>query len=132
MGSPIRILVVDDEPLVRAALRRYLAALGHEIHEAETGERALQILAREIPDVVLLDIVMPGMSGYEVNSRMFADEKLRKIPVVIVSALQVEEVRRGAFVVQDQLAGARCIMSKPLDMKELEKVLEYLDPGTET
>lgn len=132
MGRATRILVVDDEPLVRAALRRYLMALGHEILEAETGEKALAILAHEIPDVVLLDIVLPGMSGYEVNSRMFADEKLRKIPVVIVSALQVEDVRRGGFVVQDRLAGSRCIMSKPLDMEELQKVLEYLDPGTET
>jgi two-component system, OmpR family, KDP operon response regulator KdpE len=62
-----RILVVDDEPQIRRALSLHLGARGYEVFEADTGERAMQVAATEHPDVVLLDLGLPGMDGVRLD-----------------------------------------------------------------
>ncbi|MCA9688272.1 MAG: response regulator, partial [Myxococcales bacterium] len=82
-----RILVVDDNESNRNMLSRRLERQGHTVKLAENGRRALERLATEEFDLVLLDVMMPEMDGYEVLERIHADERLRGIPVIMISAL---------------------------------------------
>ena len=82
-----RILVVDDNETNRDMLARRVSRLGHQPVEAGDGRQALDILATEDFDMVLLDIMMPVMNGYQVLEHMHADPRLRHVPVVVVSAL---------------------------------------------
>ena len=82
-----RVLVVDDNEINRDMLARRVRNQGHEVATAAGGEAALEILRADPFDAVLLDIIMPGMNGYEVLHRMKADETLRDIPVIMISAL---------------------------------------------
>ena len=81
------ILVVDDSRMNRLALQRSLEQQGHRVALAEDGIQALAELKTRPCDVVLLDIVMPGMDGYAVLSHMMADTELRHIPVIVISAV---------------------------------------------
>jgi signal transduction histidine kinase len=82
-----KILVVDDNRMNRIKLSRSLEVQGHTVGLAEDGQGALDLLKAEAFDVVLLDIVMPGMDGYEVLERIKGDPELRDIPVIVISAL---------------------------------------------
>jgi len=83
-----QILVVDDNRIVRLKLSRSLEAEGHSVSLAEDGPQALALLEAQPFDVVLLDILMPGMDGYEVLKRIKDNLKLRDIPVIVISALE--------------------------------------------
>src|SRR5512132_1940677 len=90
-----RILVVDDNEANRDMLSRRLARQGHGVEMAAGGQEALQRLGAEPFDLVLLDIMMPEMNGYEVLERLKADEHLRHTPVIMISAVdQLESVVR--------------------------------------
>ena len=88
--EPARVLVVDDTSVMRMKLRKAVQALGHTAEAAKDGQSALDLLAVEAFDAILLDIVMPGLDGFEVLMRLKADARLREIPVVVVSALDDE------------------------------------------
>ena len=109
-GSPGRILVVDDVEANRDLLSRRLQKLGLETAAAAGGAEALSMVAAGGFDVVLLDIMMPGMDGYEVLSRLKADEALRHLPVIMISA--VEEL---ASVVRCIELGAEDYLPKPFN-----------------
>lgn len=97
-GSSGPILIVDDDPSVRALHHDVVAhALpGYPIHTAEDGAAALALMAEEIPSLVMLDLMMPGIEGMEVLERMRADQRLRQIPVVILSnkLLNLDDVKQ--------------------------------------
>ncbi len=96
MATPGRLLVVDDTEVNRDLLNRRLAALGHSITTAENGRQALEILGRGGIDLVLLDIMMPEMDGFEVLERMRADTALSRVPVIMISAVdEIESVARA-------------------------------------
>ena len=97
VASPARVLVVDDNSTNRLKLRKAVQALGHETEVAKDGHDALQSIARTDFDAVLLDIIMPGLDGFDVLRQLKSDEKLRDIPVIVVSALddEVESVVRA-------------------------------------
>jgi class 3 adenylate cyclase len=86
-APPGRILVVDDNPFNREVLVRRLQRQGHEVAEAVDGRQALERLAAERFDLVLLDIVMPELNGLDVLARLKADDRLRHLPVIMISAL---------------------------------------------
>jgi adenylate cyclase len=86
-SSPAQILVVDDLELNRTILVRRLEREGHQVITAENGQQALQILEQQTIDLILLDVMMPEMGGYDVLLRLKQSDRLRHIPVVIVSAL---------------------------------------------
>lgn len=81
-----RILLVDDRPENIRLLEAVLAPYGYVTTAAASGEAALEATLRELPDLVLLDVVMPGMKGYEVCRRLRADEATRFLPIVMVTA----------------------------------------------
>jgi class 3 adenylate cyclase len=104
------ILVVDDDQLNRAVLTRSLENEGHRVTAVASGEEALAFLRASPADVVLLDIVMPGMSGVEVLEELKADPSLREIPVIMISALDDYE-----SVVRCIELGAEDYLPKPFD-----------------
>jgi DNA-binding response OmpR family regulator len=109
-----KILCVDDEPKNLKLLEAVLSQQGYLLEMAESGQVALKKVEVEPPDLILLDIMMPGMSGYEALGRIRADEKTRLIPVVMVTALSETEDRIKALE-----AGCDDFISKPFDKVEL-------------
>ncbi len=109
-----RILVADDDPGVRGAIELHLKVEGFEVLEAEDGPSTLEIARREAPDLVLLDVMMPGMDGFEVCRRLRADPRTTHIPVIVLTAksLAVDKVVGLA-------AGADDYVAKPFDPDEL-------------
>ena len=93
-----RILVVEDQEDNRQIIRDMLSATDYEIMEAESGEAALAAVAKQRPDLILMDIQMPVMDGYEVTRRIKADPALRSIPIIAVTsyALSGEEQKARA------------------------------------
>jgi sigma-B regulation protein RsbU (phosphoserine phosphatase) len=104
------ILVVDDSELNRDVLSRRLLREGHVTVLAEDGEHAMRLLSEHAFDIVLLDIMMPGLNGYEVLERIKRDERLRHLPVIMISA--VDEI---ASVIRCIELGAEDYLPKPFD-----------------
>ena len=108
------ILVVDDEPALRGLERRALEMDGYVVREAENGERALAVFQQVYPDLVLLDVLMPGMNGFETC------ERLRKLPggeftpILMVTALNDAISIESAFK-----AGALDFLTKPIQWTEM-------------
>jgi two-component system cell cycle response regulator len=105
-----RILLVDDVEGSRRVLEAKLTAEYYQVTTAADGESALEIAARELPDIILLDLMMPGLDGLQVCRRLKADENLRHIPVVLLTALDSREARLEGLE-----AGADEFLSKPID-----------------
>ena len=108
------VLIVDDEPANRELLRDPLEVHGYEIVEAENGEQALEKVAQRPPDVILLDVMMPRMDGYEVCRRLKKDARTTPIPILMVTALS-ERMERLMGIA----AGANDFLTKPVDLQEL-------------
>ena len=108
------ILAVDDQVQNIELLEAYLVGQGYEIIKAASGEEALEKLVHNQIDLILLDVMMPKMSGIEVLSRLRADEKTKAIPVVMVTALKETEDKIKALE-----AGCDDFISKPFDKTEL-------------
>ncbi len=104
------ILVVDDDPIIRKLLSRALTADGHEVRLADNGAHALEQLEQAPSDVVLLDIVMPGMDGIEVLDRIKTDPRLHNLPVIMISGLDDYD-----SVVRCIESGAEDYLPKPFD-----------------
>ena len=81
-----RILVVEDQPDSRRIIRDMLAHTGYEIIEAEDGEQALAAIAKQRPDLILMDVQLPIMDGYTATSRIKSDPALRSIPIIAVTS----------------------------------------------
>lgn len=105
-----RLLVVDDNKLNRDVLKRRLQRQGHAVEVAEGGEQALGMMAEQQFDLLLLDIMMPGMNGLQVLKRLKSDERLRAIPVIVISAL-----REMDSIVRCIELGAEDYLPKPCD-----------------
>src|SRR5947208_45884 len=112
-GAPL-VLVVDDGEINRALVEAFLSVLDCRLRSAEDGPSALAAIDRETPDLVLLDVQMPGMDGYEVCRRIKARPRGRLLPVVMLTALDNANDRVLALE-----AGADDFMSKPVDRVEL-------------
>ena len=113
-GHPARILIVDDERPNRKMLEVLLGPEGFQLSSAESGEEALAMVARQPPDLILLDIMMAGMDGYEVAARVKGDSATRNIPIIMVTSLDDRDAR-----VLGLTAGAEDFLTKPVDRVEL-------------
>lgn len=114
MAERSTILIVDDEIVSRFTVKILLESEGYDLIFAESGEEALKKAIEFIPDLMLLDVMMPGMNGFQVCQQLRANPRLAELPVVMVTALDDRESRlRGIEV------GADDFMSKPFDRAEL-------------
>lgn len=112
------ILVVDDDADIRLLLRLELSAEGHQIHEAADGRQALDAIATERPDLVVLDIMMPVLDGWGVLQALDQDTAP---PVVVITALATDEDRHVAELL---LAGAIDVIPKPFDPGWLVRLVD--------
>ena len=108
------ILIADDDPLLVAILRRYLQPIGSDVVSVSDGVSALAFIEREAPDIVVLDSMMPGMSGGEVLLRLKAQGLLDRLKVVVLTALSQEE-----HVLSALRLGAADFIAKPFSPDEL-------------
>ena len=113
-STPARVLVVDDLPEIRDLLQVYLEDEGYDVLTAKDGQEALTAVAAHPPDLILLDVMMPGTDGYEVCRRLKSDEKTAFIPIVMLTALQELEHRLQGIEV-----GADEYLTKPFRRMEL-------------
>ncbi len=114
MSSPAKILVVDDTPANLALVLDALGAAGHELLVAESGRSALTLLEHNVPDLILLDVVMPGLDGFATCERIKARPECRDVPVLFMTALDEPEQKVRAFD-----AGAVDYITKPVHVPEV-------------
>ncbi len=121
MHDPVRILIVDDEPGIVQSLSIRLRAKGFEVICADNGEAGLALASDESPSLILLDIRMPGMDGFEVLRHLKRLDSTREIPVIALSANAVEKSRTQVLSL-----GAAHFMEKPFDGANLVAMIESL------
>lgn len=115
------ILVVDDDPEIVSMLSARLTKRGYNVSTAADGHRALELAKRERPDVVLLDVMMPGKSGWEVARALKQDPVTQGIKIVMVTAIG-ESVNE----LTSPLYGADAHLDKPFEFEKLEKIIANL------
>lgn len=118
-----RILVIDDEPLIVKSTCILLRHMGYGTLEAYSGEAGLESARRERPDLILLDLVMPGMDGWRVLEGLRADPSTAGIPVIIFTAKEYAD-----YETVDCIRGARGHIRKPFEPEDLEEALRRLEP----
>jgi CheY-like chemotaxis protein len=120
MARPASILICDDEPSLRELMRVSLGP-GYEFHEAEDGAEAIELAERERPDLVLLDVMMPGRSGLDVVAHIRGTPELAPTPIIVISAFSSGADRSAALEL-----GATAFLAKPFDPDELSALVEEL------
>jgi CheY-like chemotaxis protein len=118
-----RVLVVDDEPDVLLLCRLNLQQRGHELLEASNGPTALELARERQPEVIVLDLMLPGMNGYEVLENLKQDERTSDIPVLVLTAKSLRADRERSHGL-----GASGFLTKPFLPSELCDMVESLVP----
>ena len=114
-----RVLIVDDSPTEMFTLKSMLEAKGFEVLEAENGADGVALAREELPDVVLMDIVMPGLNGFQATRQLTKDDKTAHIPVIIVTTKDQETDK-----VWGQRQGAKGYLVKPVTEDQLAQTIE--------
>jgi two-component system OmpR family response regulator len=114
--QPHRVLVVDDDPDILSLMKEALSFHGYQVDTASNGQAALDRIDEAHPDLLLLDIRMPGMDGYDVIRRLKADESKRDIPIIVITASPVDKERDRVRVLG---MGADQYVTKPLSIEGL-------------
>src|SRR6267142_4644532 len=115
------ILLVEDFDDTRLMMKLWLVRNGYRVLEAETGEEAISVARRELPDLIIMDVMMPGMNGLDATQRIREYQPLRRIPIVAVSAYGAGEYRSIAIE-----AGCNEYVSTPFEPDALAKLLKTL------
>ena len=110
----LSVLIVDDVPLNILLIKKMLSQYTFQIRTANCGQAALDAIAQKMPDLLLLDLMMPGIDGFEVIRRLRAAEATKELPIIILSALNSEQDIAKGF----QL-GANDFINKPIIMEKL-------------
>jgi len=114
LENPLKVLAVDDDATNLLVIEKMLTPHSCKVLKAMSGQEALDEVWKELPDVILLDVMMPGMSGFEVCRKLKSSESTRLVPIIIVTALQDKEDR-----IKGIQAGCDDFISKPIDRLEL-------------
>lgn len=108
------VLVVDDEPMARTLLRLMLVRAGFNVSEAEDGYDALEKVRRNPPDIILLDVMMPGMDGFEVCQAIRESQETASLPIIMLSAkTDLDSINKGL------MKGANKYLTKPISPEAL-------------
>jgi two-component system, OmpR family, response regulator CpxR len=122
-GRPYCVLVVDDDPSIRRMIVAALKRDGYVFHEAPNGKEALDLMRREQPNVVVLDLMMPVLSGWDVLQARELEPELKKIPVIIISANRAPEVATAVD------KGICAFLPKPFDIGALSALVRSCLPA---
>ncbi len=118
-----KVLVAEDERNVILGVRTCLDAVGYDIEIVEDGDEALNSVRKEHPDLILLDLLMPKVDGFEVLKQLKGDEQTSHIPIIVLTAKAEEESRQRAIDL-----GADSYMTKPFKPQELWDLLKHYLP----
>jgi CheY-like chemotaxis protein len=121
--SQRRILLVDDDPRLVNIVKMFLVIEGYDVATAQNGEEGLQEIEHQLPDLVILDVMMPGMDGLETCKRIRGDPRTQNLPVVMFTALSGEDDIERARV-----AGANHLVTKPFNLVGLGSVVRSFFP----
>ncbi|MEO6226325.1 MAG: response regulator [Thermomonas sp.] len=120
-----RILIVDDSPSQLMGIRRIVEKLGHDALTAEDGAAGVEAAKREIPDLILMDVVMPNLNGFQATRSITREATTKHIPVILVTTKDQDTDR-----VWGMRQGAKAYITKPFSESELsELIAEYLSGG---
>ena len=123
-----RILIVDDSPSQLMGIRRIVESLGHEALTAEDGAAGVEAAKREIPDLILMDVVMPNLNGFQATRSITREPTTKHIPVILVTTKDQDTDR-----VWGMRQGAKAYITKPFSESELsELITQYLGSGGPT
>ncbi len=117
----VRVLVVDDDATIRAMETRILCEAGYDVVVAKDGRSALDLATETLPDLILLDVMMPGLSGLEVARLLRASPATKKIPVLFVTSRTRASAMNDGFK-----AGGSAYLTKPFTRKRLLELVEEL------
>ena len=121
------ILLVEDFDDTRLMMKMWLVKNGYRVVEAETGEEAINIAQRELPDLILMDVMMPGMNGLDATQRIRQYQALRRTPIIAVSAYGADEYRSMAIE-----SGCNEYVSTPFEPSALAELIENLIAARES
>jgi twitching motility two-component system response regulator PilH len=117
-----KVLIVDDSPSQLVGMQRTAEKLGHQVITAEDGAAGVEAARRELPDLILMDVVMPNLNGFQATRTIAKDPKTSHIPIVLVTTKDQDTDR-----VWGMRQGARAYVTKPIEEAELIRVIkEYL------
>lgn len=119
-----RILIVDDSPSQLLGIQRIVEKLGHQILTATDGAAGVETAKAELPDLVLMDVVMPNLNGFQATRTLARDEATRHIPVILVTTKDQDTDRMWGM-----RQGAKAYITKPFSEDELSEVLERVFVG---
>jgi twitching motility two-component system response regulator PilH len=119
-----RILIVDDSPTQLLSLKRIVEKLGHMVFTAEDGSAGVEIAKREIPDLILMDVVMPNLNGFQATRTIARDAKTSHIPVILVTTKGQDTDK-----IWGMRQGAKAYVTKPIDEKELAQTIKTILPA---
>jgi len=121
------ILVVEDDAVLNEFLSKVLTMEGYKVSVAFDGEEALEKMRQDKPSVIILDLMLPKMNGFDVYSKIISDDKLKDITVIVNSALDRGSLHQKH---RDLLSGVRAYFTKPFDLKKLLfEVKDAVDNG---
>ncbi|MFQ5975865.1 MAG: PleD family two-component system response regulator [Candidatus Hydrothermarchaeales archaeon] len=116
------LMIVDDDPGIRFIVKKILTKEGYDVSEAESGENALEKLKVERPNLILLDIMMPGIDGWETCRKIKDDDELKSIPVVILTVRSSDSDKSKSF----QESGADAHLTKPIIWEKLLSTVKWV------
>jgi twitching motility two-component system response regulator PilH len=119
-----RILIVDDSPSQQLGIRRIVEKLGHEVLTAEDGQAGVNLAKEQLPDLVLMDVVMPNLNGFQATRTLAREATTRHIPVILVTTKDQDTDRMWGM-----RQGAKAYITKPFSEDELSEVLERVFSG---
>jgi CheY-like chemotaxis protein len=121
-GVPMsRVLVIDDESIVGVILRYAFEARGHEIVVAADGRSGIEVARSEHPDAIILDLMMPGVNGYEVLGQLRDQPETDDVPVLVLTAVTMAQDRERCLS-----GGANVVMTKPFDPRDVADAVDGL------
>jgi twitching motility two-component system response regulator PilH len=124
-ASMARVLIVDDSPSQLMGMKRIIEKLGHEILTAEDGALGVEVAKREMPDLILMDVVMPNLNGFQATRSIAKEPTTSHIPIVLVTTKDQETDR-----VWGMRQGAKAYLTKPVNEAALIKLVKELLPGS--
>ncbi|MFH1562900.1 MAG: response regulator [Nitrospirota bacterium] len=114
----MKILIADDEVHIRKILGYALTGAGYDVVSAQNGEEAINIMEKETVDLVITDLSMPKMNGYELTAKLKQNEKTKNIPVIVLTAIGQDDELQMA-----KEAGADKVLSKPFSPKKMAEIV---------